>query len=152
MQDERHLEQEPVEEYQANSATMIHMVGGISSNIYTYIYIIKNNNLLVSKIKNAPNQNDKRISGTEPFDGRHSQTMQTDLWLEEIKGRVPEADVGVQTDTPPALSRPASPIQQEGRRKNFQAGSEPVPHVNKSTQILPDDPDLFVFNDEVVVV
>ena len=85
----------------------------------------------------------------DSVDGRQHQTIQTDLWLEEIKGRVPEADVAVQTDTPPALSRPITPTK---GRITYQTAPDPTQNVDKSTQILPDDPDLFVFNDEVVVV
>ena len=83
------------------------------------------------------------------LDARQHQTIQTDMWLEEIKGRVPEADVAVQTDTPPALSRPVTPTK--GRTK-VQTAPDPTQNADKSTQILPDDPDLFVFNEEVVVV
>ena len=86
---------------------------------------------------------------SDSADGRHHQTIQTDLWLEEIKGRVPEADAAVQTDTPPALSRPVTPTK---TRITYESAPDPVENVDKSTQILPDDPDLFVFNDEVVVV
>ena len=83
-------------------------------------------------------------------DSRQHQTIQTDLWLEEIKGRVPEADAAVQTDTPPASSRPITPTK--GRVVTYERAPDPIQNVDKSTQILPDDPDLFVFNDEVVAV
>ena len=82
-------------------------------------------------------------------DSRQHQTIQTDLWLEEIKGRVPEADAAVQTDTPPASSRPMTPTKV---RVTYERAPDPIQNVDKSTQILPDDPDLFVFNDEVVAV
>ena len=83
-------------------------------------------------------------------DSRQHQTIQTDLWLEEIKGRVPEADAAVQTDTPPASSRPLTPTKVQ--RVTYERAPDPIQNVDKSTQILPDDPDLFVFNDEVVAV
>ena len=87
--------------------------------------------------------------GTDSRDGLQHQTIQTDLWLEEIKGRVPEADAAVQTDTPPTISRPVTPTK---GRITYERAPDPVQNVDKSTQILPDDPDLFVFNDEVVAV
>ena len=87
--------------------------------------------------------------GTDSRDGLQHHTIQTDLWLEEIKGRVPEADAAVQTDTPPTISRPVTPTK---GRITYERAPDPVQNVDKSTQILPDDPDLFVFNDEVVAV
>ena len=79
-----------------------------------------------------------------PVEGRKHTNLQTEQWLEEIRDRVPENDVAVQTD-PTSDSGPGSP------RQAFR--SPPVtPSVDKATQILPDDPDLFVFDDEVAIV
>ena len=79
---------------------------------------------------------------SEAVDGRQHRTIQTDTWLEEIKGRVQESHIGVQTDSPIHYTPPETPRQVY----------EPPVGVDKSTQILPDDPDLFVFHEEVVVV
>ena len=76
------------------------------------------------------------------MEGRHHRTIQTDSWLEEIKGRVQESHIGVQTE-PPIHYTPADTPRHV---------IQPPKGVDKSTQTLPDDPDLFVFNEEVVVV
>ena len=75
-------------------------------------------------------------------EGRKSTTVQTETWLEEIRGRVTESHIGVQTDSPIHFLQPPTPRQVH----------QPPEGVDKSTQILPDDPDLFVFNEEVIVV
>ena len=70
--------------------------------------------------------------------------MQTEKWLEEIKDRLPETDVAVQTDEVRPLTPPAMPREAQESAKD--------PGIDKSTQITADDPDLFVFDDEVVIV
>ena len=87
----------------------------------------------------SPRQN----GGVSPVDGRHHRTIQTDSWLEEIKGRVQESHIGVQTEPPIHYTPAETPTRHV---------IKPPQGVDKSTQILPDDPDLFVFNEEVVVV
>lgn len=76
---------------------------------------------------------------------RKTTNIQTEKWLEEIKDRVPETDVGVQTDEVSISSPPPVPREAFG-------GGALTPGCDKSTQILPDDPDLFVFDEEVVIV
>ena len=85
-----------------------------------------------------------RLNGLDPVEGRQHQTIQTDSWLEEIRGRVQESHIGVQTEPPIHYTPPETP-----RSRIIPQRPE---GVDKSTQILPDDPDLFVFNEEVIVV
>jgi hypothetical protein len=78
-----------------------------------------------------------------PLSGKKHSDIQTEQWLEEISDRAVEADVGVQTDEADAGgTRPQSPLREAFR----------PPGLDKTTQIMPDDPDLFVFEEEVVLV
>ncbi len=100
-----------------------------------------------------------------PVQGRQHRDMQTERWLEEIKDRAPETEVGVQTEealwptAPPetTVSEPGSAAATSrglpnggGPREAFQ--TPPPDTTDKSTQIEAADPDLFVFDDEVVIV
>ena len=77
-----------------------------------------------------------------PVEGRKHSDIQTEKWLEEIKDRTLETEVAVQTDDVSFSSRPPTP------REAFQT----PPGADKATQILPDDPELFVFDEEVGIV
>ena len=70
--------------------------------------------------------------------------IQTDHWLEEIKARPPETEAAVQTELDDeALTQP-----HPQPREAF----APVETLDKATQILPDDPELFAFDEEVTLV
>ncbi|CAB4063454.1 RSPH3 [Lepeophtheirus salmonis] len=66
--------------------------------------------------------------------------IQTDAWLEEINDKPPEFEIGIQTSIDD-VSRPPTP------KLAFQPSG-----IDKSTQILPDDPELFIFDEEVTIV
>ena len=87
---------------------------------------------------------------------RKSHKVQTDQWLEEIKDRQPEVDVGVQTEETGEIlpggmvhggADPAATFAPESALPGNAA-----PGVDKATQIMCDDPDLFDFDSEVAIV
>lgn len=89
-------------------------------------------------------------------DGRRHRDMQTDKWLEEIKDRVPEVEIGVQTDAvkiAPASRDDSDPVANGDGGGPIEAFSSPPPPSNDAwTQIEVADPDLFVFDEEVGIV
>nr|ACO15097.1 Flagellar radial spoke protein 3 [Caligus clemensi] len=82
----------------------------------------------------------KRSTIDRPPMGRKHCDIQTDTWLEEIRDKPHEFEIGIQTSIDEA-SRPPTP------KLAFQSSG-----IDKSTQILPDDPELFVFDEEVTIV
>ncbi len=83
-------------------------------------------------------------SAADAGGSRKNLKVQTEQWLEEIKDRTPEVDVGVQTEeTGDTTAEAALPMPTE---------AEVPPGVDKATQIVPDDPDLFDFDVEVSIV
>ncbi|XP_040565780.2 radial spoke head protein 3 homolog [Lepeophtheirus salmonis] len=82
----------------------------------------------------------KRITRDRPPMGRKHCDIQTDAWLEEINDKPPEFEIGIQTSIDD-VSRPPTP------KLAFQPSG-----IDKSTQILPDDPELFIFDEEVTIV
>ena len=95
-------------------------------------------------------QRDLMCQSPAPVEGRKHTNLQTDQWLEEIKDRKPEVDAAVQTDpTNDANNNDDDNVPGSPNRKAFRT---PTPTSDKATQILPDDPDLFAFDDEVGIV
>ena len=93
-------------------------------------------------------QNDPDMLGLAPVEGRKHTNIQTEKWLEEIKDRPIEADAAVQTEENLFQDGPRSDSPKSRLAPEF----TPEPGQDKSTQILPDDPDLFVFDEEVGIV
>ncbi len=66
--------------------------------------------------------------------------IQTEQWLEEIKDRAPEAEAAVQTEESGEAA--VAPVRELA----------PVATIDRATQVLPDDPELFDFDEEVTLV
>ena len=69
-----------------------------------------------------------RQNGVDAVEGRTHRTIQTESWLEEIKGRVESSHQGVQTEAPIQYTPP------EVHQRHLMI---PPKGVDKCTQILP---------------
>ena len=69
-----------------------------------------------------------RQNGVDAVEGRTHRTIQTESWLEEIKGRVESSHQGVQTEAPIHYTPP------EIHQRHLMV---PPKGVDKCTQILP---------------
>ena len=85
------------------------------------------------------------LSGVPAVFGRRHADLQTDSWLEEMTDNKDEKHVGVQA----APSDKYSEISAAGPADAVEVSTT---KVDKETQIYPNDPQLFVFEDEVKMI